>query len=328
MEDHHPAHSNTTDPDSTHEKPTHENSSGWYKATIGRRLIALFIDGLILLVVEVLLMTVLPKNGEQNLSWIIGTIYAVGFIWQKGATPGKMAMKIKVVRTNGENVGFWQALLRESVGKLLSSLVFGLGYFWAFWDQNRQTWHDKIAGTYVVTKIPNDGKKSGCLIALVIAIAAIIPAIAIIAAVVVIMINPLELTRRARDAARLTDAATLQQSINTAVIEAQEEGAAENVLCVGGDGTGCTGRSDQDGATADGSGWVKVNLAHLKNSPLQSISNDPVNNNQFHYTYCSDGKDWEINFILESEQQKKKMTEDTGDRNDLYELGSNLTICK
>jgi uncharacterized RDD family membrane protein YckC len=33
---------------------------------------------------------------------------------------------------------------------LLSILVLFLGYFWAAWDRKRQTWHDKIAGTYVV----------------------------------------------------------------------------------------------------------------------------------------------------------------------------------
>jgi hypothetical protein len=25
----------------------------------------------------------------------------------------------------------------------------GLGYFWMLWDEQQQTWHDKIAGTTV-----------------------------------------------------------------------------------------------------------------------------------------------------------------------------------
>lgn len=45
-------------------------------------------------------------------------------------------------------------LLREVIGKWVSGLVFGLGYFWAIWDKDGQTWHDKIAGTVVVKRPP------------------------------------------------------------------------------------------------------------------------------------------------------------------------------
>lgn len=33
---------------------------------------------------------------------------------------------------------------------LVSGIVFCLGYFWIIWDDEKQGWHDKIAGTYVV----------------------------------------------------------------------------------------------------------------------------------------------------------------------------------
>ncbi|MBU0999767.1 prepilin-type N-terminal cleavage/methylation domain-containing protein, partial [Patescibacteria group bacterium] len=57
----------------------------------------------------------------------------------------------------------------------------------------------------------------------------VIAIIAILAAVVVLIINPLELTRRGRDAARLTDLSNLQQAINVAVQEAT--GSAATILC-------------------------------------------------------------------------------------------------
>lgn len=43
-------------------------------------------------------------------------------------------------------------ILREVIGKFVSGLVLGIGFFWAIWDKDNQTWHDKIAGTVVVRK--------------------------------------------------------------------------------------------------------------------------------------------------------------------------------
>ena len=34
--------------------------------------------------------------------------------------------------------------------KLVSGAVLGLGYLWMLWDAEKQTWHDKVAKTYVV----------------------------------------------------------------------------------------------------------------------------------------------------------------------------------
>jgi uncharacterized RDD family membrane protein YckC len=33
---------------------------------------------------------------------------------------------------------------------IVSGAVIFIGYLWAFWDKNKQTWHDKVANTYVV----------------------------------------------------------------------------------------------------------------------------------------------------------------------------------
>jgi predicted anti-sigma-YlaC factor YlaD len=40
-------------------------------------------------------------------------------------------------------------LVREIVGKFVSGLFLGIGYFWAIFDKEGQAWHDKIAGTVV-----------------------------------------------------------------------------------------------------------------------------------------------------------------------------------
>lgn len=65
------------------------------------------------------------------------------------ATPGKMLMKIKVLNTYGEKEGSWQAFWRN-VGKILSALIFCLGYVMAAFTPKKQALHDKMAGSIVV----------------------------------------------------------------------------------------------------------------------------------------------------------------------------------
>lgn len=84
------------------------------------------------------------------LAFVVQMLYLVLFTGLKGQTPGKMFMGIKVMDEQGRVPGIGRAIMREVIGKFLSGLVFYLGFFWAAWDNQRQTWHDKIAGTWVV----------------------------------------------------------------------------------------------------------------------------------------------------------------------------------
>lgn len=154
----------------------------------------------------------------------------------------------------------------------------------------------------------------------------VIAIIAILAAVVVLIINPIELTKRGRDAARLTDLANLQQAINVAAQEATTSGDA--ILCSG-VSTPCTANSNDGGGSArksDGTGWVKVNLSSQKSVSVPTLPADQINDSTYHYTYSSDGDGWEINAVLESTQYTDKMTTDGGDNNGVYEVGSNLAL--
>ncbi len=302
------------------------SSGGWYKATILRRFFAVFIDGVIIGIASFIIALFVPKDSSlsslmQPLMTLAGWIYAVFFIWQSGATPGKMAMGIKVVRTDGSKLSLWQAILREVIGKFISSIVFMLGYLWVLWDKNRQAWHDHIAGTYVVTKIPNDGKNPGCLIMLIIGAVAFIPMVAIISAVVVLAINPLELTRQARDTNRMVAAAEVMNA-QTSLLAANPEVD----YCNG--SSPCIGFSTDANSTAiDGSGWIK---SVFPTTAFQGgmLPKDPVNDQTYFYTYCSDGTDWEMDFKLESKKYEAKLLEDKGDSDTLYEVGSKLDLCQ
>ena len=68
----------------------------------------------------------------------------------RGTTPGKWMVGLRVVRQSGKRAGFMTMFFREFIGKMLSGLVFCLGYFWILIDKDNQGWHDKLVTTYVV----------------------------------------------------------------------------------------------------------------------------------------------------------------------------------
>ena len=122
-----------------------------------RRLSAAAIDGLIIFGINLVLgsITALINSNAVGiianlLSLAISITYYVYFIGSRGQTPGKIALKIKVVRTDNVPMTYMTAFLREVVGKFLSGLIFAMGYFWMIWDKNKQTWHDHLAKTQVV----------------------------------------------------------------------------------------------------------------------------------------------------------------------------------
>ena len=153
----------------------------------------------------------------------------------------------------------------------------------------------------------------------------VIAIIAILAAVVVLIINPLELTRRGRDAARLADLANLQTAINVGVQESTSSGTVA-ILCKVAGTYPCNGSSQTGTRASDGTGWVKVDLSTSKSVSVPTLAVDPANNATYHYTYCANNDAWEINTVLESEQQTGKMAGDGGDDPAVYEVGSSLKL--
>lgn len=90
-----------------------------------------------------------------GVSFCVAMAYFTYFHGTTGRTPGKMLMGLQVVGTDGKPISFGIAFLR-SVGYLISSIVFCLGYIWIGFDKRKQGWHDKIAGTVVIIRNPED----------------------------------------------------------------------------------------------------------------------------------------------------------------------------
>lgn len=75
---------------------------------------------------------------------------------ERQATFGKEYMQLQVVDKEGGRLSFGKAAARNG-SKILSQMLYGLGFLWSFWDSDRQTWHDKIAKTYVVEEEEKQG---------------------------------------------------------------------------------------------------------------------------------------------------------------------------
>ena len=148
-------------------------------ATVGQRFGALLLDGFIswliltvgFIAAAAVASTNLPQATFDNpdpgptgiaafVSFVFGALgvlaalayYSVLEGRPQGHTLGKMALGIRVVRQgNGAPLGYGPAIVR-TLGRFLDAITFGipLGLLWAIWDPQRQTWHDKLAGSVVV----------------------------------------------------------------------------------------------------------------------------------------------------------------------------------
>lgn len=131
-----------------------------------KRVAATIIDGFILSIAvglcgELFGVILSDLAGGGELATMITTslctlvLNALYFAWFHStfnyATPGKMAIGIKVVRSRGEPISFLRALARF-FATILSTLTFFIGYLMAAFTARKQSLHDVICDTVVVDK--------------------------------------------------------------------------------------------------------------------------------------------------------------------------------
>ena len=157
----------------TTEKPV-EYAGFWW------RFLASIIDGIILSVVSWIV--ILPFLGifgisiysikemdidpDEALMWLLPLIGAYSTMillmtalkWlyfaimessKTQGTLGKMALNIKVTDYNGDRISFARATGRY-FGKIISSMIFMIGYIIAGFTDKKQALHDMIASCYVI----------------------------------------------------------------------------------------------------------------------------------------------------------------------------------
>ena len=132
------------------------------------RVVAKIIDGLIQGVFAVILfLAFLPflnfASTESNPGEVIAVValqggsilfalaYSTFFLGKYGATPGKMAVGLKVVTSQDEPIDYKRAVARY-FAEILSGLICYIGYIMVAFDEERRALHDRLCDTRVIYK--------------------------------------------------------------------------------------------------------------------------------------------------------------------------------
>ena len=136
-------------------------------ASFWTRFAAYFVDGIITGIIGALLGAVIgvawgATGGMKSPGGIIGlqlvsmglgfgvrALYFIYFIGNSGQTPGKKMCKIRVVGADGSPVGYGKATGRF-FGYFLSSIILGIGFLMAAWDDEKRALHDRLCNTRVI----------------------------------------------------------------------------------------------------------------------------------------------------------------------------------
>lgn len=129
-------------------------------APLGRRLVACFLDGLLVAAASTLFGFIFWKvaairppqvqlyalaGGVLGVFWIV---YQYLLIVYSATTPGLRAVGLELTRFDGtpttRSLRRWRVL-----ASYLSALSLGMGYAWVFLDEDALCWHDRITHTFL-----------------------------------------------------------------------------------------------------------------------------------------------------------------------------------
>lgn len=80
---------------------------------------------------------------------VVSALYYIPLTAIFGATLGKLAFRLRVVRIDGSPVGWKEAVLRF-LGMLVNNLAYYIGYLFVAFRRDRRGLHDLIGGTRVI----------------------------------------------------------------------------------------------------------------------------------------------------------------------------------
>jgi len=81
----------------------------------------------------------------------IAVAYTTWFLGKYAATPGKMALGLKVITADGGKVSYLKAFGRY-FAEIVSGIILCIGYIMAAFDDEKRTLHDRLCNTRVIKK--------------------------------------------------------------------------------------------------------------------------------------------------------------------------------
>lgn len=89
----------------------------------------------------------------QGTTFLCSQAFSLTYYWfflsRFAATPGKLALGLKVVRSDGSRLTNGRIVARY-FSEILSALILAIGYLMAAFDEERRTLHDRICDTRVI----------------------------------------------------------------------------------------------------------------------------------------------------------------------------------
>ena len=136
-------------PPATAASPSPQITAAMPRAGFWVRMGALFLDVLLVGFATSLLHTFGDHHLLGDFHIVVLAIYGAVMWKLRGTTVGGIVFDLHVVRLDGRPLD-WETAIVRALGCFLSLAVVFLGFIWIGFDDNRQAWHDKIAGTVVV----------------------------------------------------------------------------------------------------------------------------------------------------------------------------------
>ncbi len=98
------------------------------------------------------------------LGLLIAWAYFIFMTYKFQATLGKMAVGAEVLGEDDKKLSFGDVVLRETVGKFVSSFLFSIGYIMTAFTSKKQGLHDFIARSVVIYKDPVKGSNTAVVV--------------------------------------------------------------------------------------------------------------------------------------------------------------------
>jgi uncharacterized RDD family membrane protein YckC len=131
------------------------------------RFVATVIDGFIVgiptgIITAMLSISIVSTNfqfkvfPEYTYNWGIGMLFWGLYAWFcyanfNGNTLGKRVMNIKLINPDGTKPTLQTFLLHYTVGYFVNGLIMSLGFLWVIFDNQKQTWGQKLFKDLTVT---------------------------------------------------------------------------------------------------------------------------------------------------------------------------------
>ncbi len=131
-------------------------------ASIPKRAAAFFLDEFLLSLLLVISLwdtfaaventfELIQLSQQFTLEYIgLKIVYQTFFVMMYGATIGKMMVRIRIIELPGFEKPSFASALNRAVIRIVSEMLFYLGFVWAIMDPLKRAWHDLSAKTLVI----------------------------------------------------------------------------------------------------------------------------------------------------------------------------------